>query len=208
MLVDNYSGSRNHRGEVLTSSAQRVESAFSALIAEAFGVLHGLVFARDSGLLPAIVESDALGFVNVVNTAPTLADLGLIVLDIQNILALYPDCSVMFVPRFTNQAAHCMARNHWGEVLASSAQRVESAFLALIAEALGVLCGLVFVRDPGLLPPIVESDALRFANVVNTPPTLAYLGLIVLDIQNVLALYLSSCVMFVALYESGCPLCG
>ncbi|KAL5834452.1 hypothetical protein ACOSQ4_013949 [Xanthoceras sorbifolium] len=99
-------------------------------------------------------------------------------------------------------------RNHRGEVLASSAQRVESAFLALIAEALGVLCGLVFLRDPGLLPPIVESDALRFANVVNAAPTLADLGLIVLDIQNVLALYLGSCVMFVALYESGCPSYG
>ncbi|KAL5834449.1 hypothetical protein ACOSQ4_013946 [Xanthoceras sorbifolium] len=101
---------RNHWGEVLTSSAQRVESAFSALIAEAFGVLRGLVFARDSGLLPAIVESDVLGFVNVVNTAPTLADLSLIVLDIHNILAFYPGSSVMFVPRSTNQAAHCMAR--------------------------------------------------------------------------------------------------
>ncbi|KAL5834447.1 hypothetical protein ACOSQ4_013944 [Xanthoceras sorbifolium] len=100
---------RNHRGEVLASSAKRVESAFLALILEALGVLRGLVFARDLGLLPPIVESDALRFVNVVNTAPTLADLGLIVLDIHNVLAIYPGSNVMFVPRSTNQATHCVA---------------------------------------------------------------------------------------------------
>ncbi|KAL5834741.1 hypothetical protein ACOSQ3_014336 [Xanthoceras sorbifolium] len=99
---------RDHNGAALVSSAQYLGSAFPVHLAEAIGVLRGLLFAKDSGLLPATLESDALGVVKVVNSAPTLADLGLIILDIQNVLSLFPGSNVVFVPRLANEAAHIL----------------------------------------------------------------------------------------------------
>ncbi|KAL5827164.1 hypothetical protein ACOSQ3_018999 [Xanthoceras sorbifolium] len=85
-------------------------STFSAIIAKALGVLQGLQFAKDSGLLPTILETNAIAVVNAMNSAPSLDDLGLIVLDIQNVLSLFPDSSVMFVLRLANQATHILTR--------------------------------------------------------------------------------------------------
>ncbi|KAL5759673.1 hypothetical protein ACOSQ2_018511 [Xanthoceras sorbifolium] len=51
---------RDHHGSILASSAQCVEASFTAQIAEALGILRGLQFVKESGLLPATLESDAL----------------------------------------------------------------------------------------------------------------------------------------------------
>ncbi|KAL5857733.1 hypothetical protein ACOSQ3_005191 [Xanthoceras sorbifolium] len=68
--------------------------------------LHSIFMTGDSGLLPAVLESDALEVVNAVNSSHSLADLGLYVFYIQNIFALFLGSSVGFVPHEANQAVH------------------------------------------------------------------------------------------------------
>ncbi|KAK3217644.1 hypothetical protein Dsin_011614 [Dipteronia sinensis] len=58
---------RDHCGTVVASSSQQVEAYFSPQIAEAVAILRCMIFAVDSGLVPAVIESDALGVVNFVN---------------------------------------------------------------------------------------------------------------------------------------------
>ncbi|KAL5834859.1 hypothetical protein ACOSQ3_014448 [Xanthoceras sorbifolium] len=53
-------------------------------------------------------------------------------------------------------------------LLSGITRRVEPAFSTLIIEALRVIRGLVFVKDSGLLPPVVETDALRVVNVAKS----------------------------------------
>ncbi|KAK2641436.1 hypothetical protein Ddye_023199 [Dipteronia dyeriana] len=54
---------RDRSGWVMGSSAQRIQACFTPQIAEAIAILRGIEFARDMGLLPVVVESDALGVV-------------------------------------------------------------------------------------------------------------------------------------------------
>ncbi|KAL5844924.1 hypothetical protein ACOSQ4_010882 [Xanthoceras sorbifolium] len=87
---------------VLASSVQWIASPFSTPLVEAFGMLRGLIFARDLGLLPAVLELDALVVVNVADSSHSLADLEHYVFYIQNILALFPGFSIGFVLREAN----------------------------------------------------------------------------------------------------------
>ncbi|KAL5826763.1 hypothetical protein ACOSQ3_018604 [Xanthoceras sorbifolium] len=73
---------RDSAGVVLASSAQRIASPFPPPLAEALGILRGLIFAKESGLLPTALESDALAIVNAICAPPSLADLGILVFDI------------------------------------------------------------------------------------------------------------------------------
>ncbi|KAK3221602.1 hypothetical protein Dsin_008627 [Dipteronia sinensis] len=80
----------NHCGLIMGSSAQRIDVNFSIQIAEAVAILRGIVFAKDMGLLPAVVESDALGVVNLTNTGSAIsADVGVVFSDILNVIS---DC--------------------------------------------------------------------------------------------------------------------
>ncbi|KAK3200721.1 hypothetical protein Dsin_024136 [Dipteronia sinensis] len=90
---------RDAAGNVLASSAQRVLAGFSIESAEAMAVCKGLLFAEDSGLLPVLVETDALVVVNFIKSgrAP-LSDVGLIIDDILRFLDRNPSCKVAFVP--------------------------------------------------------------------------------------------------------------
>ncbi|KAK4856305.1 hypothetical protein QYF36_016157 [Acer negundo] len=58
---------RDYKGIVMVASVYRIQSRFSPQIAEAVVTLQGIVFARDMGLVLAVIESDTLGVVNLVN---------------------------------------------------------------------------------------------------------------------------------------------
>ncbi|KAL5777289.1 hypothetical protein ACOSP7_010215 [Xanthoceras sorbifolium] len=56
------------------------------------------------------MESDALAVVNAIRSPLSLADLGLLVFNIQNILVVFPGFSVEFVRREANKAAHILSK--------------------------------------------------------------------------------------------------
>ncbi|KAK2634843.1 hypothetical protein Ddye_029635 [Dipteronia dyeriana] len=80
-------------------------------MAEAMVILRGIRFAVDSGLLPAVVESDAKYVVELINggVAP-LADIGFVVLDILSFNSTFPiSISYMFIK--ANIIAHTSAHS-------------------------------------------------------------------------------------------------
>ncbi|KAK2648953.1 hypothetical protein Ddye_016442 [Dipteronia dyeriana] len=72
----------NHLGWLMASSAQRVNAWYYSQVVEAVTVLRVVKFAMDSRLLPIVLESNALGVINMINTGShCLANIGLIVGD-------------------------------------------------------------------------------------------------------------------------------
>ncbi|KAK2660271.1 hypothetical protein Ddye_006804 [Dipteronia dyeriana] len=70
---------RDAKGFVLASSCQSVTATFSPPMAEAEAILSGLQFARDSGLHPVIIKSDAAIIVNWINVGGHFSlDVGLV----------------------------------------------------------------------------------------------------------------------------------
>ncbi|KAK1555857.1 hypothetical protein Q3G72_032414 [Acer saccharum] len=63
----------NGDGNVLASSAQRIDAAYSPQIAEAMALLRGILFSREVGLWPCFVESNAKVVVDLIN-APDVLD--------------------------------------------------------------------------------------------------------------------------------------
>ncbi|KAK3212224.1 hypothetical protein Dsin_016930 [Dipteronia sinensis] len=71
----------------------------------------GIVFAKDMWLLPAVVELDVLGVVNLINTGSAIsADVGVVLSDIFNIISTSGIELVQYVPRMANMVAHSIAR--------------------------------------------------------------------------------------------------
>ncbi|TXG55030.1 hypothetical protein EZV62_020286 [Acer yangbiense] len=58
---------RDCNGEVLASCAQRIDDFCTPMVAEAVAILRGLMFAREVGIWPQVVESDAKAVVDLVN---------------------------------------------------------------------------------------------------------------------------------------------
>ncbi|KAK3195602.1 hypothetical protein Dsin_026912 [Dipteronia sinensis] len=64
-------------------STQVLEACFSPQVAEATAIFRGIVFAMDSGLVPAVIESDAKTVVELINSGKVpLDDIGTIIADI------------------------------------------------------------------------------------------------------------------------------
>ncbi|KAK3221467.1 hypothetical protein Dsin_008492 [Dipteronia sinensis] len=92
------------------SSIQKIITCLSPLIAEAIAILKGLHFTVDSGLLPAVLESDAKWVVDLINyEGKSDADIGSIVSDIVAVANSY-GISISFVPQTVNKAAHSLAK--------------------------------------------------------------------------------------------------
>ncbi|KAK0595025.1 hypothetical protein LWI29_002683 [Acer saccharum] len=103
---------RNSVGLVMASSSQRISASFSPQVAEAVAIQRGLQFALDSGLTPCRIDSDAEIVVAWINRAvPLCSDIGIVLMDIQNLLQLNFCLSVNFVPRKANRVAHVLAKN-------------------------------------------------------------------------------------------------
>ncbi|KAK3224581.1 hypothetical protein Dsin_004443 [Dipteronia sinensis] len=102
---------RNCFGEVIASSAQPVLAGYSHIVAEALAIFKGLQFARDTGLVPCCIESNAQVVVNLINSNNVpLADVGIILADCKLLLEASPGCCVGFASRLANKAAHGLAK--------------------------------------------------------------------------------------------------
>ena len=70
----------------MASSVQQLEASFTPQVAEVVAILRGIEFATDLGLVPIVVESDALGVVNTINSySPNKAEIGIVIDDIVSI---------------------------------------------------------------------------------------------------------------------------
>ena len=101
---------RNSEGLVMASSSQKLEATFSPQVGEVESIHRGL--ARDSGLVPCRIDSDAEVVVGWITSQVCLcSDVGSIISDIC-VLLKYMHCnSVNFDPRKANQIAHVLAKN-------------------------------------------------------------------------------------------------
>ncbi|KAK2659019.1 hypothetical protein Ddye_005552 [Dipteronia dyeriana] len=59
-----------------------------------------------------------------------------------------------------------IVRDSQGQVLGASAQKIMARYPPHVAEAVGILKGIQFVRNVGLWPCVLESDALSVVNLV------------------------------------------
>ncbi|KAK3231581.1 hypothetical protein Dsin_003462 [Dipteronia sinensis] len=97
--------------KVMAFSAQPVLAGYSPIVAEALAIFKGLQFARDTGLVPCCIESDAQVVVNLINSNNVpLTDVGIILADCKLLLEASPGCCVGFASRLANKAAHGLAK--------------------------------------------------------------------------------------------------
>ncbi|KAK3198222.1 hypothetical protein Dsin_021637 [Dipteronia sinensis] len=91
--------------------AQQIEACYSPIVAEATAVLREIILAVKTGLVPFVVETDALGVVNLVKAGCSFSnDIGLVINDILAHLREAPGVSLNFVPRKANYVAHSLAK--------------------------------------------------------------------------------------------------
>ncbi|KAK2638283.1 hypothetical protein Ddye_026078 [Dipteronia dyeriana] len=101
---------RNHQGHIMAANVQRIEARFPPQVAEHVVVLHGINLAVDTGMIPSVVESKALGVVKMINEGcPSPANIGLVIGDVLTCLQALMNCSVMYVSRKANFIAHTLS---------------------------------------------------------------------------------------------------
>ncbi|KAK3184943.1 hypothetical protein Dsin_032229 [Dipteronia sinensis] len=102
---------RDCQGQVMASSIQRIKAMFRPMVAEAMAVLCGVTFGLESGLVPFVFETDALGVVNMINSSSGVAsEIGLVTDGIVDHLRGKSWGSVVFVPRKVNSVAHTLSK--------------------------------------------------------------------------------------------------
>ncbi|KAK0592574.1 hypothetical protein LWI29_021554 [Acer saccharum] len=74
-------------------------------------ILRGLRLAAETGLTPAILESDALSVVNKIGLEMVNgAEIGVVINDIYEVLRRSKVSTINFVPRLANSVAHSLAK--------------------------------------------------------------------------------------------------
>ncbi|KAL5863518.1 hypothetical protein ACOSQ3_001032 [Xanthoceras sorbifolium] len=98
-------------GRPLVRGAVHMCANFSPLMAEAIAVRRGLQLAIEFGLSSFLVESDALGVINVIswNLVPC-SDMGMVLFDIYCLANSLHVSSFSFVPRLANMVANALAK--------------------------------------------------------------------------------------------------
>ncbi|KAK2653644.1 hypothetical protein Ddye_013500 [Dipteronia dyeriana] len=95
----------------LASSDQRIEACYSLQITKTVAILRGIELVRDLGMVPTVVESDALGVVKLINVmASVISDVGLVLNDISNIIRGADIVSVLFAFKKSNMVAYSFLR--------------------------------------------------------------------------------------------------
>ena len=108
---------RDSQGNVMASLCSNLGVCYQPQIAEALGILRGLFLARETGLFPAILESDALSIVDLIASPSAVdSDVGVLIHDIRSVLAYSNFFSVAFSSRLTNKVAHGLAKLALGYV--------------------------------------------------------------------------------------------
>ncbi|KAK2646103.1 hypothetical protein Ddye_021298 [Dipteronia dyeriana] len=102
---------RDSGGRVKACLCGSVGGFYEPQIAEAKAILHGFPLALETGLYPAILESDALSVVNLIKAKEILSlDVGVVIHDIlelvENVGVFSCDCA----PRLSNKVAHGLAK--------------------------------------------------------------------------------------------------
>ncbi|KAK3204546.1 hypothetical protein Dsin_018592 [Dipteronia sinensis] len=93
---------RDCLGEVMAASGQRLEAGYAPRVAKAATVLRRIEFVKGTGLLSAIVKTDALGVVELVNGSSSIsADIDMIIQDIKDIMGNARIGPIPFAPRQT-----------------------------------------------------------------------------------------------------------
>ncbi|KAL5750273.1 hypothetical protein ACOSP7_024876 [Xanthoceras sorbifolium] len=98
-------------GKVRAAGSVCVAAYFSPLLVEATTVLHGIRLAINSGSSPLLVESDALGVINVLKGGVIpCSDLELIVSDIFALCLSFNVACFFFIPTAANRVADALTK--------------------------------------------------------------------------------------------------
>ncbi|KAL5839914.1 hypothetical protein ACOSQ4_012522 [Xanthoceras sorbifolium] len=99
------------KGLVMLSSSRNLDACYSPNIAEAKAILFGMQLAIDSGLLPAVVESDSSSVISLINAKNSIfADISSILADIFDLRDSYLFIRFIFALRNLNMVAHQLAK--------------------------------------------------------------------------------------------------
>ncbi|KAK0573812.1 hypothetical protein LWI29_013953 [Acer saccharum] len=102
---------RDGSGSVLACSSQVVTASFSALVAETMAIGRAIIFSRDCGMFPCILESDVAVVVNWILEGSHLNSVvGPLLEDIAGLRNLCGGLCVQFAPRSANKVAHVLAK--------------------------------------------------------------------------------------------------
>jgi ribonuclease HI len=103
---------RDHTGFVMASCSLPLIASFDVQAAEVMAVLRGLIFSRDCGLAPCMLETDAAVVVKWINDGSHLdSPCGNVLAEISSLISSLNIIYVSFVPRLANNVAHGLAKN-------------------------------------------------------------------------------------------------
>ncbi|KAK3204419.1 hypothetical protein Dsin_018465 [Dipteronia sinensis] len=111
-----HGGSSHLIEEVVHWSVAYLDECMAAntndMITEGCRILRGISVVVESGLLPIVIESNALNVVNLVNSSINVcSDIGLVVRDIKDCIRNGMVDSIFFSPRKANVVAHRLAKH-------------------------------------------------------------------------------------------------
>ncbi|KAK1567446.1 hypothetical protein Q3G72_012368 [Acer saccharum] len=101
---------RNEAGIVMPSCCQILAAAYTPLVAEIVAILRGILFSKDCGLLPCVLESDKSEAVvrslsnNFLNTS-----YGSIISEIADLRSQFPGLNICAIPCSANRVARKLA---------------------------------------------------------------------------------------------------
>ncbi|KAL5813450.1 hypothetical protein ACOSQ4_024091 [Xanthoceras sorbifolium] len=95
----------------MLSVAKRVEACYFPEIAKVVAIQYGINLAIETGLLPAMVESDSLSIINLILfRLPIRSKVGLIIEDIFDLQGLFDFANFVFSPMSYNMVTHNLAK--------------------------------------------------------------------------------------------------
>ncbi|KAL5753071.1 hypothetical protein ACOSQ2_023578 [Xanthoceras sorbifolium] len=102
---------RDNVGHVRVAGSLKMNTFLSPLLDEAMALLQEVRAVLRLGFCPILVESDAIGVVNVLKDGSSLAsDLGIIISDIRSVCRSLNVLYFSFVPRTVNKVADALAK--------------------------------------------------------------------------------------------------
>ncbi|KAL5833304.1 hypothetical protein ACOSQ3_016978 [Xanthoceras sorbifolium] len=102
---------RAYNGDVMFSASKKIDTGLAPSIAEASAIYEGMKLVAETGLLPAMVESDSLSVVNLILAGqPIRSEIGLVIEDILKLKVLHGFSSFVFSPRTSYRVAHSLAK--------------------------------------------------------------------------------------------------
>ncbi|KAL5861560.1 hypothetical protein ACOSQ4_002856 [Xanthoceras sorbifolium] len=102
---------RDSNGIVRLFASKVLEVGFSPSLAKSVAIHSGMLLAAESGLLPAIMESDAQSVINLILAGSSIrSEIGLVIDDILDLKSRFDFTCFSFALRSSNRVAHCFAK--------------------------------------------------------------------------------------------------